>query len=123
MPISYIENGRFFKMDTATSTYVVQVFDQGILLCPYYGAKNPDTPFDVFCFRDWFSSFSPSNESVTSGSYSSDVFPLEYSGFGVGDFRKTAVAIRNADGNNCTDFRYVSHRIYAGRSFSFGLPA
>ena len=39
MPISYLEQGKYFKLDTADSTYVIQVFDTGILLCPYYGAR------------------------------------------------------------------------------------
>ena len=123
MPISYLEQGKYFKLDTLTSTYVVQVFEQGLLLNPYYGAKIPDLPLDGYCFRDWFSSFSPANASVNEGSYSADVYPLEYSGFGVGDFRKTAVAIRNADGNDCTDLRYVSHKIYAGKPALKDLPA
>ena len=123
MGIRFIEDKGIFKLDTATSTYVVEIFEQGYLLCPYYGAKIPDVDFEGYMFREYFASFAPSNASVKDNTFSADVFPLEYSGFGVGDFRKTAVAIRNADGNNCTDLRYVSHRIYRGKPALCGLPA
>lgn len=123
MGIRFIEDKNIFKLDTATSTYVIEIFEQGYLLCPYYGAKIPDVNFDGYMFREYFASFSPSNASVEDRTFSADVFPLEYSGFGVGDFRKSAVAIRNADGNSCTDFRYVSHKIYSGKPALSGLPA
>lgn len=55
--------------------------------------------------------------------FSPDVTPLEYSGEGTGDFRSAAVAVRNADGNNSTDFRYKSHKIYGGKPAIEGLPA
>ena len=123
MGIRFIEDKNIFKLDTATSTYVIEIFEQGYLLCPYYGAKIPDVNFKGYMFREYFASFSPNNASVQDRSFSADVSPLEYSGFGVGDFRKTAVAIRNADGNNCTDFRYVSHKIYKGKPALAGMPA
>ncbi len=123
MGIQFIEEKNLFKLDTATSTYVIQIFEQGYLLCPYYGASIPDVNFKGYTFRGWFASFSPSNASVSDHSFSADVSPLEYSGFGVGDFRKSAVAIRNADGNNCTDFRYVSHKIYKGKPSLKAMPA
>ena len=123
MSIRFYEEKKIFKLDTATSSYVIEIFEQGYLLCQYYGAKIPDVNFKGYKFREYFASFSPSNASVEDHSFSADVSPLEYSGFGVGDFRKTAVAIRNADGNNCTDFRYVSHKIYKGKPALAGMPA
>ncbi len=123
MGIQFIEEKNLFKLDTATSTYVIQIFEQGYLLCPYYGASVPDVNFGGYTFREWFASFSPSNASVNDRTFSADVSPMEYSGFGVGDFRKSAVAIRNADGNNCTDFRYVSHKIYRGKPSLKAMPA
>ena len=123
MPIKFYPEQKIFKLDTAGSTYVIGVFEENYLLCYYYGAPIPDTNFAGYHFREYFASFSPNNASVGDRSFSADVAPLEYSGFGVGDFRKTAVAIRNSDGNDCTDFRYVGHKIYAGKPALPGLPA
>ncbi len=123
MAITYFADQRIFKLDTATSSYVIGVYEENYLLCHYYGAKIPDVNFKGQHFVEYFASFSPHNDRVSDRTFSPDVYPLEYSGFGVGDFRKTAVAIRNADGNDCTDFRYVSHKIYAGKPALPGLPA
>ncbi len=111
-----------FKLDTRTSTYIIEIFEENYLVCPYYGAKIPDNAVEGLAYRGGFASFSPNNANVKDGWFSPDIFPLEYSGFGTGDFRKSAVAVRNSDGNNATDFRYVSHRIYAGKP-AIGLPA
>ena len=123
MGIYFLEEQRLFKLDTATSSYVIQIFDQGYLLGIYYGKKIPDANFKGYEFRDHAASFSPRNEIIGEGAFSPDVAPMEYSGFGTGDFRKSAVAIRNSDGNDCTDFRYFSHRIYKGKAPLPGLPA
>ena len=48
---------------------------------------------------------------------------FEYPGESAGDFRESAVAIRNSDGNISTDFRYVSHKIYQGKPSIEGMPA
>ena len=123
MAIQYIEDKRIFKLDTKTSSYVIEVFEENYLLCLYYGAKIPDANLAGMRFREWFASFSPTNPDVSAPAFSADVAPMEYSGFGVGDFRKTAVAVRNADGNDCTDFRYVSHEIVAGKPSIAPLPS
>ncbi|MBR5365574.1 MAG: alpha-galactosidase [Clostridia bacterium] len=122
MPITFLEDKKILKIDTSASTCILKIWDEGYLLCLYYGAKIPDANFDGYEFRDWASSFSPRNEVIGETVYSPDTAPLEYSGFGTGDFRKTAAAIRNADGNDATDFRYVSHTITPGAKKPAGMP-
>ncbi len=123
MPIRFYEEEKLFKLDTPGSTAVLQIYDEGYLLGLYYGAPIPDMHFDNFTFRDYFASFCPRNENLRDRFFSPDVFPIEYSGFGTGDFRPAAVAIRNADGNDCTDFRYESYVIRPGKPKLEGLPA
>ncbi|MCR4904504.1 MAG: alpha-galactosidase [Clostridiales bacterium] len=122
MPITFLEDKKIFKLDTSASTTILKIWDEGYLLCLYYGAKIPDASFDGYEFRDWASSFSPRNEVIGENAFSPDTAPLEYSGFGTGDFRKTAAAIRNADGNDATDFRYVSHTVSPGVKKPAGMP-
>lgn len=123
MPIKFFDDRKLFKLDTATSSYIIQIFKENFLVCCYYGAKIPDTNVTDLAFRGGFASFNPIKPSVGIATFSPDVYPMEYSGFGAGDFRKAAVAIKNADGNDVTDFRYVSHNIYAGKPALKGLPA
>ncbi len=121
--ITYYPEKQMFKLDTASSSYVIGIFEGGYILNLYYGAKVPDMHFDNFYYRDGFASFSATNPNVRVWNFTADIAPMEFSGFGVGDCRKTAVAIRNSDGNDCTDFRYVSHRIYDGKPKLDSLPA
>lgn len=123
MGITFYKEKKIFKLDTATSSYVIQIYKGNIIHCLYYGGLIPDVNFTDYVFRDWIAAFSPASPWVDEEHYSMDIAPLEYSGFGVGDFRKTAVAIKNNDGNNCTDFRYVSHNIYKGKHKLSGIPS
>lgn len=123
MSIVFDSEKRIFKLDTATSSYVIEIYEQGYLAHLYYGKKIPDTNLSAFKFRSPFASFSPNNINIDNWKFSPDVCPLEYQGEGSGDFRISAVAIRNPDGNNVTDFRYKSHKIYAGKPAIEGLPS
>ena len=123
MPIVFDSEKRIFKLDTATSSYVIEIYKENFLAHLYYGAKIPDTNLSAFKFRTPFASFSPNNINVDDWKFSPDVCPLEYQGEGSGDFRISAVAIRNSDGNNVTDMRYKSHKIYSGKPSIEGLPS
>lgn len=123
MPIVFDSENRIFKLDTATSSYVIEIYEENYLAHLYYGAKIPDTNLKAFKFRSTFASFSPNNINIENDRFSPDVCPLEYQGEGCGDFRSCAVAVRNADGNNVTDMRYKSHKIYSGKPAIDGMPA
>ena len=41
MPIKFLEDKKVFKLDTASSSYIISLFDGGYLLNYYYGAKIP----------------------------------------------------------------------------------
>ncbi len=123
MPISFDSVKKIFKLDTATSSYVIEIYEENYLAHLYYGAKIPDTNLSAFKFRSPFASFSPNNINIKDWKFSPDVCPLEYQGEGSGDFRISAVAIRNADGNNVTDMRYKSHKIYSGKPGIEGMPS
>ncbi len=123
MSISFNKENGIFKLDTAESTYAFQVFEANYLIHLYYGAYIPDDNLTEMYFHGGFASFSPNSPSVSNRRFSPDMSPMEYSTEGAGDFRVSALAIRNACGNNVTDVRYVSHKIYAGKPAIPGLPA
>lgn len=123
MPISFNEKNGVFKLDTFNSTYAFQIFDCNYLVHLYYGGKIPDDNLTSMYYRGGFASFSPSNINVKIPGFSPDMCPMEYSCEGTGDFRLSALSIRNADGNNATDVRYVSHKIYPGKPALEGMPA
>lgn len=124
MSIRYYENEKLFQLNSSGSTCFLQVGAENFLFALHYGGLIEDgVNFDGYTYRDTPASFSPRNAHVADFAFSPDIAPLEYTGFGTGDFRKTAVAIRNHWGNNATDFRYVSHKIFAGKPALAGLPS
>ncbi len=122
MSIIYDQKSRIFKLDTKTSSYLIQIYDEEYLVHLYYGARIPDIHAEHLAYRNTYASFSPGNPNLCDG-FSADVFPLEYPCNGTGDMRISALSVKNADGNTSTDVRYVSHKIYKGKPSLKGLPA
>ncbi len=113
MPISFNKENKLFQLTTKNTLYAFDLA-HGKLIHRYYGKKFGA---DVKTYADepgrvW--SFAPYH---TEGQvfFSLDTQPLEYSYFGSGDFRTTALRIKNRDGNSVTGFDYVSHKIRKGR--------
>ena len=123
MSIQFIKENNTFKLDTYSSTYIFGIFEGNYLVHYYYGAPIPDTNVDSLWLRPWFASFCPDSPSAKIPNFSPDVSPMEYSTFGAGDFRLSAFAVKNSEGNKVTDLRYVSHEIYTGKKALPGLPS
>ncbi len=128
MAISFDSNKKLFKLDTKNSSYIIEIFEENFLLHLYYGGKIPDNNVVALKNRGMFASFSPNNYAVqmklgTDQAFSPDLAPMEYSCNGTGDFRISALQIRNHNGDASTDIRYVDHKIYKGKPELPGLPA
>ena len=123
MAITFDRQHRVFKLDTSLSTYAFMVYQENYLVHLYYGAKIPDTDLSYLMGRSRFASFSPSNAKVDDPLFSVDIQPMEYPTNGAGDYRISALSVRNASGDSVTDIRYVSHKIYDGKPALPGLPA
>ena len=123
MSIRFIEQTKTFKLDSKTSTYMFGIFEGNYLVHYYYGATIPDEDVTELRFRPNFASFCPDSPSAMVRNFSPDITPLEYSTFGTGDFRLSAFAVENSEGNKVTDLRYVSHKIYKGKEPIPGMPS
>ncbi|MBQ3086871.1 MAG: alpha-galactosidase [Clostridia bacterium] len=123
MGIYFDKENNIFKLDTATSSYLIEIFDQNYLLHLYYGAKIPDTNLNMLHARSTYASFSAGNENIPFGDFSADTWPMEYGCNGCGDFRISALQIKDKTGCNATDIRYISHEIINGKPSLPGLPA
>ena len=123
MPVTFDSASHTFKLDAGTSSYVIHIQQSGYLVNLYYGPHIPDTGLSCYYPSTlWVPSFHPRREEL-GPHFSMDTEPMEYSGLGTGDFRRTAIRIRSHEGNTATDPRYVSHRIYDGKPAIPGLPA
>lgn len=123
MSVYFDSDKKIFKLDTATSSYIFQVFDENYLVHLYYGAKIPDYNLTAHKYKGWFASFAPMNINIDDDRFSPDIATMEFPCEGSGDFRESAFSVRNSDGNNVTDVRYVSHKIYCGKPALEGLPS
>ena len=123
MPISFDAATRTFKLDTATSTYMIRVYDEGYLLNLYYGAKIPDSYVPDREQLTPNASFSAANPVIGEHGFTPDTAPMEYGAFGAGDMRISALMVRNEQGDSVTDIRYAGHKIYAGKPPLPGQPS
>ncbi len=122
MAIGFRQEGRIFTLDTKHTSYRMKVDEYGFLLHLYYGGRvygNMD--YLLTCYDRGFSGnpWDVGNDRT----YSLDVLPQEYPVMGVGDFRNSALIVRNADGSECCDLRYIGHEIKQGKYGLPGLPA
>lgn len=120
MPITFDARKKIFKLDTCSSSYVIGITEQGLLYHHYYGATVDDVDLSYLqerCGLAGLEATSSQNSLVRMG-----VQQIEYSTFGIGDYRPTAFRIKAASGNSTTSLAYVSHRIYGGKPDIAGMP-
>ena len=123
MSIIYDAQNKTFKLDTKTSSYIIKVYDENYLLNLYYGAPIPETYISGREMRRPNASFSLANPVIGEHGFTPDTAPMEYGCNGAGDFRISALSVRNANGDSVTDIRYVGHKIYAGKPQIPGQPS
>lgn len=124
MSIVFNKNTRIFTLETEHTTYQMQIDSVGSLLHLYYGprvGKGDDMTY-LLQFAD--RGFSGNvYEKQYDKRYSIDTVPLEYSVFGAGDYRLSALLVRQGNGAQGLELRYDSHRI-SRRKYSLpGLPS
>lgn len=112
-----------FKLDTEKTSYVIGVYKENYLLNLYYGKYIPDTNLYSLAPRFVNASFSPANPNMGGYFFSTDVWPMEYGCNGAGDFRISALSVKNKNGDTATDIRYTGYSIYPGKPGIPGMPA
>jgi len=123
MPAYFNEKTKTFKLDAGKCSYCIGIREGGYLVTYYYGKYIPDDDFSSYVpYATRLASFHPVR-AATGGLFSMDTDPMEYPSFGTGNYRRSAIRIRAAEGNTATDFRYDSHRIYKGKPSIPGLPS
>ena len=117
MSIRYNEEKRTFTLETAHTAYVIGIVHEKYPVHLYYGKKRREYPE----YRAQLKSFQP-YDPVEGGVFSYDAAFVECPFFGSGDFRCTALRIKNSDGNSVTNFFFEGYRIIKGRVDIPGLP-
>ena len=115
---------RVFTLQTKNTTYQMKADDKDVFLHTYYGEKtdNSDKSYLIRCADRGFSG-NPYEVGTFDRSYSLDMIPQEYSCFGTGDYRISALRVRQADGSRAAELRYAGCETRKGKYAIPGLPA
>ena len=124
MSIRYDEKNRTWTIHTRHSAYQMKADRVGTLLHTYYGPETDDEDLSYAIFRmGGTMSGNPYEIGLEDRDYTWDTLPQEISTFGAGDFRITALKVREGHGANVLSLKYDSYRIEAGKYGIPGLPA
>lgn len=121
--MSIIFKDSTFKIDTKNTTYSMKIIDFGYLMHGYYGGKISDLDLQYVCPKTPDRSYIAAPEADKKMLLRLNDVPQEYSGYGIGDFRTTALRLKHADGSRAADLRYFSHEITDGAVSLDGLPS
>lgn len=118
------ENEVLFTLSTDNSSYQMKADQYGVLLHLYYGKKlnEGDDLSDLIFMTDMGFCGNPACVGKNR-TYSLDNLPQEISGFGVGDYRDSMIALLHDDGSRAAEFRFDSYEILDGSYKVDGMPA
>ena len=124
MAIIIDERNRVFTLQTKNSTYQMKADEHNVLLHSYYGrGTDVSDKSKMIYMADRGFSGNPYDMGMIDRSYSLDNLPQEYSCYGTGDHRITALKVQNSDGSMAAELRYVTHRVIKGKYAIPNLPA
>ncbi|HHX62937.1 MAG TPA: alpha-galactosidase [Epulopiscium sp.] len=111
MPISYNDQEKLITLQTRNTTYQMKVDEYGVVLHTYYGAKIQEQDLSCLIVKSDKGFSGNPNDLGMCRAYSLDTLPQEYSCYGNGDYRTSAIKIQHKNGAHALDLRYVSHEI------------
>ena len=123
MAIVFDKENRLFTLCTKNSMYQMKADDKGILLHTYYGRKTDICDYSYLIQRRDHGFSGNPDEAAGDRTYSTDTLPQEYSSFGSGDYRESALDIRYDNGTRTLGLRYEGYEIIKGKYSIPGLPA
>ncbi|MBR1874712.1 MAG: alpha-galactosidase [Eubacterium sp.] len=117
------ENDGIFGLETMNCSYIIGLADGVYPGLIYYGRKVSGDGIDmdtVLRLKD-----RPMTPGKLPGEKVSffDCYPFELPSGGMGDYRESAVRIKNEDGFSACEFKYTGYEIVNGKDGIDGLPA
>ena len=122
MPITYNEQSREFHLYNNKISYLIKILANEQLGQLYFGKRIPDRENHDYLVEN---TYRPVTSYVFDDDYSFSLGNVkqEYPAYGTTDQRRPALDIKQPNGSRITDFKYISHKIYAGKRKLPGLPA
>ena len=122
MPITYNEKSREFHLYNNKISYLIKILANEQLGQLYFGKRIPNRENHDYLVEN---TYRPVTSYVFDDDYSFSLGNVkqEYPAYGTTDQRRPALDIKQPNGSRITDFKYVSHKIYAGKRKLTGLTA
>ena len=122
MAITYNEQFKIFKLDTANTSYMIGIVDEEQFVGHiYYGAKIRMQDA-VYLMRTAENPLVPSINNRERCSFL-DTFPMEYPGHGAGDYREGCIRVKTKAGHSVVGLQYESYKILDEKPALEGLPS
>lgn len=122
MAIHVDEAHQLFHLQTATTSYIFQVLENGQLGQLYYGSKVHVRPEYANLTKRELKNSMPAY-SLDQPTYQIDAIKQEYAAFGTGDYHRPAYQVAQANGSRITDFVYDHYEVKQGKRRLTGLPS
>ena len=122
MAITYNEQFKIFKLDTANTSYMIGIVDEEQFVGHiYYGAKIRMQDA-TYLMRTMENPLVPSINNRERCSFL-DTFPMEYPGHGAGDYREGCIRVKTKAGHSVVGLQYESYKILDEKPALEGLPS
>ncbi len=122
--ISFNKKNRIFYLHTKKTTYAMGVLGNEVLVHLYWGKRLFSKFEGSWMYQKSLYTTKFRNLSAFDyGKYSTDLLPLEYSPFGAGDLKISALSCTHSDGSRVTVLRYKGYEIIDGKPLLEGLPS
>ena len=122
MGIVYDESSRSFRLDTEHTTYVIGIADEEQFVGHAYFGKKLGKDDVTYLLRTEEPPYTPQKNTRDRLAFL-DCFPMEYPTGGIGDFRESAIVIRDMNGHRALKLSLKDYCIYKGKKELRGLPA
>ena len=125
MPITYDKKKRVFHLYNKDISYLIFISLDSRLIHLHFGAHLKDYDLDTMIYHttNYYTHFDGKNEHISSlYDFNYETSLMEVASFNKGDYRSCSIKIKNHNGDETTDFTYVSHKIYKGKQKLEGLP-
>ena len=119
--IRFDEKNKVFLLNTENTSYGIAIVDDRYVEHLYYGAKLVETDIR-YLLREDEAPFTPSVNKRETGAFL-DFAPMEYPETGMGDYRESALCVRDTGGHRASELCYEGYEILAGKPALEGLPA
>lgn len=122
MGIIYHAENRSFQIDTEHTSYVIGITDSEQFVGHAYYGKKIGKDDVTYLLRTGEHPYTPDTNERDRLSFM-DCYPMEYPAGGIGDFRESAIVVRDSRGYRALKLCLKDFSVYAGKRKLEGLPA